>query len=41
MPATAENMLKITDRLLSAKPDLLPEYVAVAKSKGTDAISSA
>ncbi|DBB12167.1 TPA: hypothetical protein ACH3X3_006274 [Trebouxia sp. C0006] len=33
MPATAENMLKVTDRLLSAKPDLLPEYVAVAKSK--------
>jgi len=41
MPATAENMLKVTDRLLSAKPDLLPEYVAVAKSKGTDAIISA
>ncbi len=40
MPATAENMLKVTDRLLSAKPDLLPEYVAVAKSKGTDAIIS-
>ena len=41
MPATAENMLKVTDRLLSAKPDLLPEYVIVAKSKGTDAIISA
>ena len=40
MPATAENMLKVTDRLLSAKPDLLLEYVAVAKGKGTDAIIS-
>lgn len=40
MPATAENMLKVTNRLLSAKPDLLPEYVVVAKSKGTDAIIS-
>jgi len=40
MPATAENMLKVTDRLLSAKPELLPEYVVVAKSKGTDATMS-
>ena len=28
-------MLKVTDALLLAKPDLLPEYVAVAKGKGT------
>ena len=28
-------MLKVTDALLLAKPDLLLEYVAVAKGKGT------
>ncbi len=31
MPATAENMLKVTDRLLSAKPDLLPEYATLVE----------
>ena len=35
-PASAESMLKVTDRLLLAKPDLLPEFVAVAKSKGIE-----
>ena len=34
-PASKQNMLKVTDRLLSAKPELLPEYVEVAKGKGT------
>lgn len=34
-PASKQNMLKVTDRLLAAKPDLLPEYVEVARGKGT------
>lgn len=33
-PANKQNMLKVTDRLLAAKPDLLAAYVEVAK--GTD-----
>lgn len=38
-PASKQNMLKVTDRLLATKPELLPEYVEVAKSKGTRSIS--
>lgn len=34
-PANKQNMLRVTDSLLAAKPELLPEYVEVAKGKGT------
>ena len=34
-PASKQNMLKVTDRLLATKPELLPQYVAVARGKGT------
>ena len=33
-------MLKVTERLLIAKPELLAEYVEVAKAKGTRKVQS-
>lgn len=33
-PASKQNMLKVTDRLLASKPELLPEYVEVVRGKG-------
>ena len=38
-PASKQNMLKVIDRLLATKPELLPEYVEVAKGKGIGSIS--
>lgn len=34
-PANKQNMLRVTNTLLAAKPELLPEYIEVAKGKGT------
>ena len=39
-PANKQSMLKVTERLLLAKPDLLPEYVEVAKGEGTPIMQS-